>query len=172
MRHISAVLDVSANVVKVLIYTRLWDVKLVPDNLQGQLTRFSSLAWSTSLESMLLGLPDNVLATKAKFLQTHWLLYNDQLHLHRLHKKCFWLLLKCYGSVWSFQMRLSSTIICMTFKSHMEWNKAQCLSSPTTTILPTTNHSTFLPWLELLWSCDIYAANWHLLKYCKTFDSL
>ena len=28
--------------------------------------------------------------------------------------------------------------ICIAFKSHMEWNNAQHVSAPTTTILPTT----------------------------------
>ena len=35
----------------------------------------------------------------------------------------------------------------------------------------TTNLSRYLPQFELLWPCDICAANYHIPKYWKTFDS-
>ena len=35
----------------------------------------------------------------------------------------------------------------------------------------TTNHSEYLPQLELLQSCDLHAANLYVPKYYRTFDS-
>ena len=35
------------------------------------------------------------------------------------------------------QVRLSSTFICTVFKSHIEWNNAQGISAPSTTLRPT-----------------------------------
>ena len=61
-----------------------------------------------------------VLATWVKLLEPSGYCAN-QLHLHLLHNKCFWLLPWHYSLVWtiSCQIRLHFTFICAAFKSHI-----------------------------------------------------
>ena len=53
MRHSLAVSDCFAEVVKVMDHTRLWDAELA-----WYSPRFDSVAWNTTFEHIVLGLPD------------------------------------------------------------------------------------------------------------------
>ena len=138
MKLNSASLGSFAKVVKVTTHTGLTNS---PDTLQMQLTRFASMVWSMATESIVdLTWLLSFLQPEQNFL-TVWILYCDQLHLHLLHKKCFSLLLWCYGPVWtqsiSYQIRLYFIFMSVAFKSHKEWSNAHVIA-PTTMMLPTT----------------------------------
>ena len=69
-----------------------------------------------------------------------WLLYCDQLYLHLLPKKCFWLLR------WRYVLK-------------------QCTTRLHTNYLDTTKPSGYVAHILL----DVSAVNQQVLKYCKTF---
>ena len=75
----------------------------------------------------------------SKIPWTIWLLYCDQLQVHFSHNKCFY---SFCAIIAQFELvkSISShyTFICVAFKSHEEWSNAQRVSTPTTTMLPTT----------------------------------
>ena len=85
----------------------------------------------------------------------------------------FWFLLQYHSSnLWSLWTGLHYMFICVTFKSHTQWSKTQCVSVSITMILPTSG---YLLQLELVWSHDICTANEHVSKYlthpwCKLID--
>ena len=121
-----------------------------PDTLWVLLTRFDSRSWSTDLESMVLGLPD--LAWSSKFLQQNFLKHlvtalwsNDQL-------------LWYYRTVQSISswIRLCCLFTCMAFKSWIQWLKHNMSH---TNDLDTTKNNGYLPWIQLLQSCDTCTAN-------------
>ena len=59
----------------------------------------------------------------------------------------------------SLQIRLCCKFISVALKSH---RMKQCTTCQHTNYHNTTNHSRHLLWFELLLSCDIHAANWHV----------
>ena len=79
IKHNSAVLDIFAEVVKVMNHTELWHADLAWYSLSIT-HQFASLAWSTALEFMVLGLSD--LFWSSRFLQSkqnflNYLYYNQ-----------------------------------------------------------------------------------------------
>ena len=87
-----------------LILLRLWrwwttldcEMPSSPDTLLVLLTRFASMAWSTALESSFMSiLPDS--CNLGKVYWTIKSMYCDQLRIHLLNNKCFWLLPWCHG---------------------------------------------------------------------------
>ena len=83
------------------------------------LTRLVSMAWSMTLESMVLALPD--LAWLLKFLQPKWKFLNY--------------LVTVLGP--TMQIIRGCTFICLAFKSHTQWSNTQHVSTPTIMILST-----------------------------------
>ena len=125
---------------------KLWQITVdcempsSPDTLWVLLARFVSMAWSTTSEFTVWGLPDlawllRFLQPKQNFLNCLITLINWTITFHTLNS--FLVSVTLWPS-WISLMRLCCAFICVAFKSHMKWNNAWDVSTPTTTILATT----------------------------------
>ena len=79
-----------------------WEIPSSPDILRELLVRFASMDKSTTLESMILDLPDLMLSLRS--LQPdkniyNLLLYYDEVRLHISLNECFWLLERHYDTL-------------------------------------------------------------------------
>ena len=88
-----------------------------------KIAEYASMAWNTASESTVLGLIVEVLGGRAKFLEI-WLLCRDQLLLHLSYNKCFWLLLRRSGPVWT-RKSLSSRLDYVTRSSKQLSNQTR-----------------------------------------------
>ena len=90
----------------------------LPNTLRMLLARFAFMAWSKTLESTILGLPELSWLSRS-FQLKEKLQYCNQLHI-LLSQKCFWLLLQCLN-LWSisFRIRLHCIFICVAFKAYI-----------------------------------------------------
>ena len=98
------------------------------DTLRVLLTRFTSMAWSTSSVSILLSLPDVTWLSMLLQLEPNFLKYLLRLHISR--NKRFWLLPR-HGQ---FEL-VKYILIWAIFKSHTNCSNARRVSAQTTTIL-------------------------------------
>ena len=150
-----------------------------PDTLWVLLTGFASMAWSTALESTLLGLPN--FARLSGFLQPQRNFFHclvtvlwstaPSLFAQQMY---FWLLPWRYGSVRRHKASVPEFVYFAhsyaRFFSHT-WNEAMYWML--THQLSRYYQPQGVPFsrLALLRSRDILAANYYVCKYCKTFDS-
>ena len=121
-----------------------------PDMLQVLLVRFVSMAWSMALESMPLHPPDlwlivDFLTTLRKFLEPpgYCTVINWAFIFFQMFFGCF-----C-GVMAQFELVSMNSWIrsCrMSFKSHTEWSRAQCISTPTTTTSILTAWTILVMW--------------------------
>ena len=98
------------------------------------------MKYKYSIEYLYIQEDDN-LATWAEFLESpgYSIVINSTFTFHTMFlavSTTLWYSLNSWSiSSW---IRLHCTLICVVFKSHMEWSNAQHVSTSTTTMLPTT----------------------------------
>ena len=116
---------------------RLWrgqialdfEILCLPDTLQVQLTVFVSMVWSMTSESTLLGLPD--LAWLLRFLQAEQNFLNHLVTEQLIN----WLFPWSYCPLWIHKALVSNLEDVHLYSFQNTYT--QCVSAPTTTILPT-----------------------------------
>ena len=122
----------------------------LPDTALILLTGFASIVWNMASESMLLSLPD--FAWSLMFLQPEWNFLNNLLTVlwsavpSPFAQQIFLLIsaglrLSSNSKNISSQIRLHCMFIPETLKSHKECNNARHVSTPITTMLPTTTRT-------------------------------
>ena len=106
-----------------------------PDTLRELLTKFSSMI--TASESTVLDLTlldGRGSCNPSEISSTIWLLLCNQVRLYLSYNKYF---LVAYG------LLRTRTFIYAGFTSHRKWSNAQCVSTPTTTIIPATTGTNY-----------------------------
>ena len=142
-----------------LLRSRRWwptmEMISLPDTIQVLLTGFASMALSTASESTLSDLPylDRVSSCNPSEISS-----TDCTFTFRPTN-----VFGCFPNCTTRYVRLCGFQITHRMK--------QCTTWQLTNYHDTTNHSGYLTQLYLLWYSDICATNYHVLKYCKTFDS-
>ena len=144
-----------AKVMKVINYTRLWDAKF-PWYSPNATCWICFDGWEFGL-SIFAGLL-RFLKPKKNFLN-HLVTVLQSTEPSPFSHKCFWSLLQCYGPVWSCKTevpKLDILNICLSGFQIMKWSNVLCITTLTTTILPTKS-GTFCD--KHLWPWYTYTAN-------------
>ena len=139
----------------------------LPDTLLVLLIRFVPVAWIMTSEFMLLGLSD--LAWLSRFFQTEQNFVNHLVTVFSI--SCIFTFRKAkvlglfHGVTAHFVLiklilKEKNEIIFRIYPSDFQITQGtkQCVCQ-CTNYHNTTKHNEYLPQLELLWSCDIYAVN-------------
>ena len=154
---------------KVINHTRLWDIKLTwyPPSSPCQICLYD-LEHNFGIDCF--GLPDHAWLTR--FLQAKKKFLNHLVTvLWSMSLLPFtWQMFLLVSTVLSPSLNLETFHVGL-YVFQITYRVKQCKMCQCTNYHYTTNHSMYLQQLELLWSHDIHAANDHILKHCKIFES-
>ena len=135
----------STVVLQSLIERRQINEVITVDVTLVQVTRFASMIWRMAWVSMVLGLPaycivincsllNFVIEMTAKWIENSRCYCTITFCVKHIFG-CFYSIMIKYDLV---KLKLVISVMFVAFKSHREWSNAKHVSTPTTTILPST----------------------------------
>ena len=120
-----------------------------PDTLRMLFIKFTSMARSRALKYTILGLPDFVWLSM--FFQPKWNFLNHLITVlwstaHSVFKQQIALVDSSVMALYKL-IKHKFPFLCAAFKSHTVWSNTQCVTTSTTTVLPTV---LFMAWTTLI----------------------